>query len=78
MTSTTAANMTHELTTAVWRKSSRTGSGSGGGGDCVEVAMTTKLVGIRDSKNPSKANLVFSFDQWHNFIRRVKNEELDL
>jgi Domain of unknown function (DUF397) len=40
----TMANVTHGLTTAVWRKSSRTGSGSGGGGDCVEVAITTKLV----------------------------------
>ena len=74
----TTANMTHELTTAVWRKSGRSGSGSGAGGDCVEVAMTTTLVGIRDSKNPIKGSLVISFDQWHNFIRGVKHGKFHL
>lgn len=74
----TTANVTHGLTSAAWRKSSRSGSGGGGTGGCVEVAMTTKLVGIRDSKNPIKGSLVTSFDQWHNFIRGVKNEEFDL
>jgi hypothetical protein len=74
----TMANVTHRPATAAWRKSSRSGSGGGGTGGCVEVAMTTKLVGIRDSKNPSKGHLTFSSNQWHNFIRGVKNGDFDL
>ncbi|PSL56578.1 uncharacterized protein DUF397 [Saccharothrix carnea] len=35
-----------------WRKSSYSGSGGTGGGDCVEVAVLGKRFAVRDSKNP--------------------------
>lgn len=41
--------MLPDLSTAVWRKSSRSG---GEGGNCVEL---TVLGAVRDSKNPSVA-----------------------
>lgn len=78
MTNTTTTSTTHKLTNAVWRKSSRTGSASGAGGKCVEVAMTTSLIGVRDSHSPDKGFLAFSPTQWQNLIRGVKHEELDL
>jgi Domain of unknown function (DUF397) len=78
MINATTVNTTHELMTAIWRKSSRSGSGSGGGGDCIEVAITARLVGIRDSKNPSKGLLAFSPAQWKGLIRGVKNGKFDL
>ncbi|WP_083822005.1 DUF397 domain-containing protein [Saccharopolyspora spinosa] len=40
---------------AEWRKSSRSGSTS----NCVEVARTAKLVGVRDSKDRGGAVLTF-------------------
>lgn len=78
MTSTTATSTTHELVNAVWQKSSRSGSGSGAGGNCVEVAITTNLVGVRDSQNPAKGFLTFSPTQWWNLIQGIKHEEFDL
>ncbi|WP_156754944.1 DUF397 domain-containing protein [Actinokineospora pegani] len=38
-----------------WRKSSFSGSGGTGGGDCVEAAVLAPEVrGLRDSKNPAR------------------------
>jgi hypothetical protein len=51
-----------------WRKSSR----SAGAGACVEIGALGKTIGVRDSKNPEKGTLVFSSDQWGNFIRATK------
>lgn len=43
-----------DFSTAVWRKSSRSGSSNGGGGtNCVEVACGGETIGIRDSKYPN-------------------------
>jgi hypothetical protein len=78
MTNTTAANATHKPRTVIWRKSSRSGSGGGGTGGCVEVAITTRLVGVRDSKNPNKGLLTFSPARWKDLIRGVKNGNFDL
>jgi len=69
---------THQLAHTAWRKSSRTGGGSGGGGNCVEVTAADNLFGVRDSKNPTKGSLMFTSHQWGNLIRGVKNEEFDL
>jgi hypothetical protein len=49
-----------------WRKSSY--SGSSGNGDCVEVAMGSAAVGVRDSKNTTGPTLTFPTDQWHAFL----------
>jgi hypothetical protein len=78
MASTINFGMTRELAHAVWRKSSNTGGGSGGGGNCVEVAASSRTVGIRDSKDPKKSTLAFSPDQWKSLIRGVKHGEFDL
>ncbi|MFD5824059.1 DUF397 domain-containing protein [Lentzea sp. NPDC060358] len=50
-----------------WRKSSR--SSGGNNSACVEVAFAGSSVGVRDSKNPDGATLVFSAVQWA-FFRR--------
>lgn len=44
-----------------WRKSSFSGSGGTGGGDCVEVAtLADGVFVLRDSKNPGAGVLSFS------------------
>jgi hypothetical protein len=53
------------FSSAVWRKSSRSGSGSNGA--CVEVALVSAAVGVRDSKNPEGGHLVFSDSAWRVF-----------
>jgi hypothetical protein len=51
----------------VWRKSSH----SGGGNDCVEVAMIAGGVGVRDSKNPGGGELHVSAESWRGLLRAV-------
>ncbi|MGK5552902.1 DUF397 domain-containing protein [Actinomadura kijaniata] len=63
--------------TPVWRKSSRSGSTSGQS-DCVEVADLAGNIGVRDSKRPEGAHLVFDVAEWGAFARRVKSGEYDL
>jgi hypothetical protein len=46
------------LSTAVWRKSSR--SNGNGGANCVEVAVLEAEVAVRDSKDPHGPALVFA------------------
>ena len=59
-----------------WRKSSYSGSN---GGDCVEVAQfPASAVGVRDSKDPDGAKLLFSADEWAAFVHGVKRGEFDL
>ena len=53
-----------ELNVGVWRKSSH----SGGGNDCVEIAVVNKRTAVRDSKNPSGPRLEFHSAQWAAFI----------
>ncbi|MET8208875.1 DUF397 domain-containing protein [Streptomyces sp. NPDC005373] len=45
----------HDLSTALWRKSSY----SGGANDCVEIAEIRTWVAIRDSKNSGQEALLF-------------------
>lgn len=54
-----------------WRKSTL----SGGGDNCVEVAVATDgsgAVGVRDSKNPKGPVLVFSSSEWAAFVDGVR------
>jgi Domain of unknown function (DUF397) len=58
-----------DLSRAVWRKSSFSGSN---GGQCVEVAPAQPgLVAVRDSKAPQGPNLVVAAPEWAAFVRRL-------
>lgn len=62
------------LDNAVWVKSSRSDSQ---GGQCVEVAVTPNIVGVRDSKDQNGALLAFTTDGWAAFLAGVKAGEFD-
>jgi hypothetical protein len=60
----------------IWRKSSFSGSNGGG---CVEVAhFPASAIGVRDSKDPDGPALVFSADEWSQFIQAIKHGEFGL
>jgi hypothetical protein len=59
-----------DLTGAVWRKSSYSGSN---GGTCVEVASVgTAVIAVRDSKDPEGPKLAFPAEQWRAFTHEIK------
>ncbi|HEY1914123.1 MAG TPA: DUF397 domain-containing protein [Streptosporangiaceae bacterium] len=65
-----------DLTSAEWRKSSRSG---GNGGTCVEVARNLRgAVAVRDSKNPEGPKLIFAPEDWQRFAAGVKAGASDL
>ncbi|MBP2705150.1 DUF397 domain-containing protein [Microbispora sp. RL4-1S] len=57
------------LTTSTlkWRRSSRCT-----GGNCVQVAFASDVVALRDSKNPEAGVLVYTREQWREFVESVK------
>jgi hypothetical protein len=57
--------ITADFTKARWRKSTR----SGEAGNCVEVAHTDQVVGVRDSKHPTGPILIFPTTPWTTFLR---------
>jgi hypothetical protein len=58
-----------------WRKSVRSG---GNNGDCVEANFSVPgLVGVRDSKDLTRAPLVYTLDEWRAFVGGVKDGEFD-
>jgi hypothetical protein len=59
---------------AQWRKSSY----SGNTGNCVEVAVTESVVGVRDSKDPDGPALIFTPDEWRIFTAGIRGGEFDL
>jgi len=52
-----------------WRKSSRSSAGD----NCVEVATSDSLVGVRDSKNPGNGALTFDHGTWTAFLAGVNS-----
>jgi hypothetical protein len=65
-----------DLTSAEWRKSSRSG---GNGGTCVEVARNLRgTVAVRDSKDPKGPKLIFAPEDWQTFAASVKAGAFDL
>ena len=58
-----------DLSRAVWRKSSYSGSQT----NCVEVAEFDHVVAVRDSKNPAGPALTFSPAAWTSFITTLKH-----
>ncbi|HEY2264932.1 MAG TPA: DUF397 domain-containing protein [Streptosporangiaceae bacterium] len=49
-----------------WRKSSYSTSN---GGDCVEVATTSHMVAVRDSKDPAGAVVTVNLNSWRAFAQ---------
>jgi hypothetical protein len=62
-----------DVTGAVWRKSSYSGSN---GAACVEVADAETTVAVRDSKDPDGPRLAFPAEQWRAFTHQIKTGEL--
>lgn len=49
-----------------------------GSGGCVEVApLTSGAVAVRDSKYPRLPSLLFTAEEWTDFVRGVKAGEFD-
>jgi hypothetical protein len=63
------------LSTASWHKSSYS---SGGGNNCVEVAVIPNSVAIRDSKNRSGPVHVVSPEAFRDLVIRIKRGDFDL
>ncbi|MDG9675409.1 DUF397 domain-containing protein [Micromonospora sp. DH14] len=58
-----------DLTSARWRKSTR----SGAQGNCVEVADNLPgIVAVRDSKDPDGGSLTFGQASWQSFVNLAK------
>jgi hypothetical protein len=63
-----------ELSGAVWRKSSYSGSS---GGQCVEVARNLPgIVAVRDSKNPHGGALAVTPAAWQALLAGIRSGEL--
>lgn len=58
---------------AVWRKSTYS---DGAGNNCIEAATFPSMVGVRDSKFPEGAALVFPRSSWSAFVSAAGNGEL--
>ncbi|SDK27403.1 protein of unknown function [Actinopolyspora mzabensis] len=57
----------------LWRTSSRTTDV----GHCVEVALTSRSVGIRDTKNRAGGTLTVTPATWAGFVDRLKTGNYD-
>lgn len=59
---------------ATWRRSSYSGSGGTGGGDCVEAArLDSGQFGLRDSKNPGAGTLVLPHTGMSALLSEIRN-----
>jgi hypothetical protein len=58
-----------------WRKSTRSDHQ---GGECVEVADLSPLIGVRDSKDPDGPRVTFSIAAWDAFTAAIKGGVHDL
>ncbi|MGH3931415.1 MAG: DUF397 domain-containing protein [Pseudonocardiaceae bacterium] len=61
-----------DLSTARWRKSSRSTDVA----NCVEVAVLGAVVAVRDSKHPSGDTLVVTSHAWAAFTTALRTDEL--
>lgn len=65
--------MSVDLTTAIFRKSQRSGDNG-----CVEVATNlADVVAVRDSKDPAGPALLFARAEWTAFVGGVRAGEFD-
>ncbi|MER6827656.1 DUF397 domain-containing protein [Streptosporangium sp. NPDC000563] len=68
-------DLTQQLHTAHWRKSTLSGHDAS---NCVEIAVLSHgNRGIRDSKNPTAPALILTPTAWNTFITGVKNGHFD-
>jgi Domain of unknown function (DUF397) len=61
-----------DLSTATWRKSTRSSANG-----CVEVAFVHGKVAVRDSKDRGGPVLVFTAHEWAAFLSGVRAGEFD-
>jgi hypothetical protein len=59
-----------DLSDAVWRKSSRSGANG-----CVEVALVSDRIAVRDSKDPHGPTLLFTAHEWQAFLTGIRAGE---
>ena len=45
---------------------------------CVSVAIKKDVVGVRDTKDPTKTTLLFTHDEWKSFVAGVKKGDFDI
>jgi len=63
---------------AEWRKSSFSGSGGVGGGNCVEIApLADGRIALRNSKHPEVGAVFFTRSEMHAWIKGCKAGEFD-
>ncbi|GAA4234769.1 hypothetical protein GCM10022254_40430 [Actinomadura meridiana] len=60
---------------ANWRKSRRSGAN---GENCVEVASLSRVIGVRDSKDPTGEQHVFSVDAMAALFEEIRRGRYDL
>ncbi|HEY7484622.1 MAG TPA: DUF397 domain-containing protein [Streptosporangiaceae bacterium] len=64
-------NLQRELSLAIWRKSTHSGSGD----QCVEVAaISAGRRAVRDSKDPHGPALVFAPREWKALLTAVRHD----
>jgi hypothetical protein len=63
-------NITNDLP---WRTSSFCSTGS-----CVEIAITTGPILVRDTKKPNQPPLMYTKEEWREFIAGAKGGEFDV
>ncbi|WP_131743050.1 DUF397 domain-containing protein [Actinomadura roseirufa] len=64
-----------DLSAASWRKSSHS---TDIGGECVEVAALTPMVGMRDSKDPDGPTLTLSHTAFTTLVTEIRTGAHDL
>ncbi len=62
-----------DLSTARWRKSSRSTDTS----NCVEVAATAQAAAVRDSKHPTGGTLILAPRAWTAFTTALRDGEFN-
>lgn len=61
-----------------WRKSSFSGSGGTGGGNCIEVApLADGTIALRNSNHPQAGTVFFTCTEMHAWIKGCKAGEFD-
>jgi hypothetical protein len=64
-----------DLSTAVWRTSTRSSSSCD---SCVEVAFVNGAIAVRDSRTPDSGILIFTPEEWDAFVEGTKDGEFGL
>lgn len=67
-------NRARSGTQLAWRKSSYSCDSA----NCVEVALSSDLVGVRDSKDADGPALAYQVGSWRSFMVAVRTGEFDL